>query len=138
MTTRSIIGMLGVFASVLMLVYGCQADRSYRDQYIELLEERIDNILDSPEKSGALQLTEQDVLNQVLEAVDFACGSDKKIRDIRVRKNAPTKWSVLVELNTDSIDDYGFAVITKILLDGEESLGILEFSNINSLIESCN
>tara|TARA_B110000503_G_scaffold85096_1_gene129434 strand:+ start:1113 stop:1529 length:417 start_codon:yes stop_codon:yes gene_type:complete len=137
MTTRYTIGTLGVFVSLLMLAYGCQSDRSYRDEYIELLEERIDIILDSPEKSGEIQLTQKDVLNQVVDAIDFACGSDKTIRDIRVRKNAPTSWSVLVELNTDSIDDYGFPVTTKILLEGEENLGILEISNINNLIEAC-
>lgn len=137
MTTRLIVGMLGIFVTLILLAYGCQSDRTYRDEYIQLLEDRINAMTTGPEDEPSNLLTQQDILKQVEEVIDFACGSDKLIKDIRVRQNTVNEWSVLVELQTDSIDPYGFLVSKRILLEGAVDQGILEIANLNNLIKAC-
>tara|TARA_Y100000385_G_scaffold122170_1_gene126967 strand:+ start:284 stop:700 length:417 start_codon:yes stop_codon:yes gene_type:complete len=137
MTTRLIVGMLGIFVTLILLAYGCQTDRTYRDEYIQLLEERINTISSTQEEEPSDVLSQQEILQQVEEVIDFACGSEKLVQDIRVRQNAVNEWSVLVELQTDSIDQYGFLVSTRVLLEGEVNQGILEIANVNNLINAC-
>jgi hypothetical protein len=137
MTTRLIVGMLGIFATLILLAYGCQTDRSYKDEYIRLLEDRISTISSNPEKAPADVLSQQEILEQVEEVIKFACGTEKLVKDVRVRQNAVNKWAVLVELETDSIDPYGYLVTTRISLEGEVNQGILEIANINNLINAC-
>ncbi|CAI8233035.1 MAG: Uncharacterised protein [Flavobacteriaceae bacterium] len=137
MTTRLIVGMLGIFVTLILLAYGCQTDRTYRDEYIQLLEERINTLSPLPEEASSDILSQQEILEQVEEVIDFACGSEKLVKDIRVRQNAVNEWSVLVELETDSIDPYGFLVSTRVLLEGEVNQGILEIANVNNLIDAC-
>lgn len=137
MTTRLIVGMLGIFVTLILLAYGCRADRTYRDEYIQLLEDRINAMTPAPEDESSNLLSQQDILKQVEEVIDFACGSEKLVTDIRVRQNAVNEWSVLVELQTDSIDPYGFLVSERILLEGAVDQGILEIANLNNLIKAC-
>ena len=129
--------MLGIFVTLILLAYGCQTDRTYRDEYIQLLEERINTISSTQEEEPSDVLSQQEILQQVEEVIDFACGSEKLVQDIRVRQNAVNEWSVLVELQTDSIDQYGFLVSTRVLLEGEVNQGILEIANVNNLINAC-
>lgn len=137
MTTRLIVGMLGIFATLILLAYGCQTDRTYRDEYIQLLEERINSISPAPEEAPSDLLSQQEIMEQVEEVIDFACGSENLVKDIRVRQNALNEWSILVELQTDSIDSYGFLVSTRVLLEGEVNRGILEITNVSNLINAC-
>ena len=129
--------MLGIFATLILLAYGCQADRTYRDEYIQLLEERINSISPAPEEAPSDLLSQQEIMEQVEEVIDFACGSENLVKDIRVRQNALNEWSILVELQTDSIDPYGFLVSTRVLLEGEVNRGILEIANVSNLINAC-
>jgi hypothetical protein len=129
--------MLGIFATLILLAYGCQTDRTYRDEYIQLLEERINSISPAPEEAPSDLLSQQEIMEQVEEVIDFACGSENLVKDIRVRQNALNEWSILVELQTDSIDPYGFLVSTRVLLEGEVKRGILEITNVSNLINAC-
>lgn len=129
--------MLGIFATLILLAYGCQTDRTYRDEYIQLLEERINSISPAPEEAPTDLLSQQEIMEQVEEVIDFACGSENLVKDIRVRQNALNEWSILVELQTDSIDPYGFLVSTRVLLEGEVNRGILEITNVSNLINAC-
>ena len=129
--------MLGIFATLILLAYGCQSDRTYRDEYIQLLEERINSISPAPEEAPSDLLSQQEIMEQVEEVIDFACGSENLVKDIRVRQNALNEWSILVELQTDSIDPYGFLVSTRVLLEGEVNRGILEITNVSNLINAC-
>jgi hypothetical protein len=129
--------MLGIFATLILLAYGCQTDRTYRDEYIQLLEERINSISPAPEEAPSDLLSQQEIMEQVEEVIDFACGSENLVKDIRVRQNALNEWSILVELQTDSIDPYGFLVSTRVLLEGEVNRGILEIANVSNLINAC-
>lgn len=129
--------MLGIFATLILLAYGYQTDRTYRDEYIQLLEERINSISPAPEEAPSDLLSQQEIMEQVEEVIDFACGSENLVKDIRVRQNALNEWSILVELQTDSIDPYGFLVSTRVLLEGEVNRGILEITNVSNLINAC-
>ena len=129
--------MLGIFATLILLAYGCQTDRTYRDEYIQLLEERINSISPAPEEAPSDLLSQQEIMEQVEEVIDCACGSENLVKDIRVRQNALNEWSILVELQTDSIDPYGFLVSTRVLLEGEVNRGILEIANVSNLINAC-
>jgi hypothetical protein len=129
--------MIGIFATLILLAYGCQTDRTYRDEYIQLLEERINSISPAPEEAPSDLLSQQEIMEQVEEVIDFACGSENLVKDIRVRQNALNEWSILVELQTDSIDPYGFLVSTRVLLEGEVNRGILEITNVSNLINAC-
>jgi hypothetical protein len=129
--------MIGIFATLILLAYGCQTDRTYRDEYIQLLEERINSISPAPEEAPSDLLSQQEIMEQVEEVIDFACGSENLVKDIRVRQNALNEWSILVELQTDSIDPYGFLVSTRVLLEGEVNRGILEIANVSNLINAC-
>jgi len=129
--------MLGIFATLILLAYGCQTDRTYRDEYIQLLEERINSISPAPEEAPSDLLSQQEIMEQVEEVIDFACGSENLVKDIRVRQNALNEWSILVELQTDSIDPYGFLVSTRVLLEGDVNRGILEITNVSNLINAC-
>ena len=129
--------MLGIFATLILLAYGCQTDRTYRDEYIQLLEERINSISPALEEAPSDVLSQQEIMEQVEEVIDFACGSENLVKDIRVRQNALNEWSILVELQTDSIDPYGFLVSTRVLLEGEVNRGILEIANVSNLINAC-
>ena len=129
--------MLGIFATLILLAYGCQTDRTYRDEYIQLLEERINSISPALEEAPSDVLSQQEIMEQVEEVIDFACGSENLVKDIRVRQNALNEWSILVELQTDSIDPYGFLVSTRVLLEGEVNRGILEITNVSNLINAC-
>ena len=129
--------MLGIFATLILLAYGCQTDRTHRDEYIQLLEERINSISPAPEEAPSDLLSQQEIMEQVEEVIDFACGSENLVKDIRVRQNALNEWSILVELQTDSIDPYGFLVSTRVLLEGEVNRGILEITNVSNLINAC-
>ena len=129
--------MLGIFATLILLAYGCQTDRTYRDEYIQLLEERVNSISPAPEEAPSDLLSQQEIMEQVEEVIDFACGSENLVKDIRVRQNALNEWSILVELQTDSIDPYGFLVSTRVLLEGEVNRGILEITNVSNLINAC-
>ena len=129
--------MLGIFATLILLAYGCQTDRTYRDEYIQLLEERINSISPALEEAPSDLLSQQEIMEQVEEVIDFACGSENLVKDIRVRQNALNEWSILGELQTDSIDPYGFLVSTRVLLEGEVNRGILEIANVSNLINAC-
>ncbi len=138
MNTRLLIGTLGIFTSLILLAYGCSADRSYRDEYIQLLEEKLSNQSTAPEAIEEKLIDEDDVRAQVIDVLNFACGSSSSIQDIRVRQSSKEDWSVIVVLETDSIDKFGFNVQKKIYLEGSaEAGGIIEFENLDKLLSEC-
>ncbi|MEY2970832.1 MAG: hypothetical protein RLZZ599_1205 [Bacteroidota bacterium] len=137
MNTRLLLGTLGIFTTLILLAYSCSSDRSYRDEYIQLLEEKLANQSLPESLEVSTELTEEDVRIQTLDLLSFACGSSSQISDVRVRKSAQDKWSVLVVLSSDSIDQYGFEVYDKIFLTGVVNGDILEFKNLEELIEIC-
>lgn len=137
MTTKLLIGMTGICFAILLLAYGCQTDRTYRDEYIDLLEQRINTLSDVQEPSNLVELSEQEVRLQLEELVSFACGSIQNVNDMRVRRKAVNMWSAILEVETDSIDGYGFIVTKRVLLEGEVRQGVLNVDNIDKLISAC-
>jgi len=138
MNTRLLLGTLGIFITFIILAYGCSSDRTYRDEYIQLLEEKLSNHSSSHEIIEEKEIDEDDVRAQVIDVLNFACGTSSSIKDIRVRQSSLDNWSVIVVLETDSIDNFGFNVQRRIFLEGSVvDGGIVEFENINKLLLEC-
>jgi len=138
MNARIFIATLGIFITLIVLTYGCSADRSYRDEYINLLEEKLSNQSPIPAEATIVEeLSEEEVRTQTLDLLSFACGNTPSVSDVRVRKSAKDQWSVIVVIATDSIDPYGFEVYEKVFLSGTANGDIIEFKNVEALIERC-
>jgi hypothetical protein len=138
MNARIFIATLGIFITLIVLTYGCSADRSYRDEYINLLEEKLSNQSPVPAEATIVEeLSDEEVRTQTFDLLSFACGNTPSVYDVRVRKSAKDQWSVIVVIATDSIDPYGFEVYDKVFLSGTANGDIIEFKNVEALIERC-
>lgn len=137
MNTRILIATLGIFVTLTVLTYGCSADRSYRDEYIQLLEEKLSNQTLSEFEEISDELSEDDVRMQAMDLLAFACGNTSMVSEVRVRKSSKEHWSVIVVIATDSIDPYGFEVYEKIYLSGILNGDVLDFKNVEALIARC-
>lgn len=137
MNTRILIATLGIFVTLIVLTYGCSADRSYRDEYIQLLEEKLSNQALPEVQEISNELSEDDVRMQAMDLLAFACGNTPMVSEVRVRKSSKEQWSVIVVIATDSIDPYGFEVYEKIYLSGTLNGDVLDFKNVEALIARC-
>ena len=137
MNTRILIATLGIFVTLIVLTYGCSADRSYRDEYIQLLEEKLSNQTLPEVQEITDELSEDDVRMQAMDLLAFACGNTPMVSEVRVRKSSQEQWSVIVVIATDSIDPYGFEVYEKIYLSGILNGDVLDFKNVEALIARC-
>ena len=137
MNTRILIATLGIFVTLIVLTYGCSADRSYRDEYIQLLEEKLSNQTLPEVQEITDELSEDDVRMQAMDLLAFACGNTPMVSEVRVRKSSKEQWSVIVVIATDSIDPYGFEVYEKIYLSGILNGDVLDFKNVEALIARC-
>lgn len=137
MNTRILIATLGIFVTLIVLTYGCSADRSYRDEYIQLLEEKLSDQALPEVQESADELSEDDVRMQAMDLLAFACGNTPMVSEVRVRKSSKEQWSVIVVIATDSIDPYGFEVYEKIYLSGILNGDVLDFKNVEALIARC-
>lgn len=137
MNTRILIATLGIFVTLIVLTYGCSADRSYRDEYIQLLEEKLSNQALPEVQEISNELSEDDVRMQAMDLLAFACGNTPMVSEVRVRKSSKEQWSVIVVIATDSIDPYGFEVYEKIYLSGILNGDVLDFKNVEALIARC-
>jgi hypothetical protein len=137
MNTRILIATLGIFVTLIVLTYGCSADRSYRDEYIQLLEEKLSNQALPEVQEISNELSEDDVRMQAMDLLAFACGNTPMVSEVRVRKSSKEQWSVIVVIATDSIDPYGFEVYEKIYLSGSLNGDVLDFKNVEALIARC-
>ena len=137
MNTRILIATLGIFVKLIVLTYGCSADRSYRDEYIQLLEEKLSNQALPEVQEISNELSEDDVRMQAMDLLAFACGNTPMVSEVRVRKSSKEQWSVIVVIATDSIDPYGFEVYEKIYLSGSLNGDVLDFKNVEALIARC-
>ena len=137
MNTRILIATLGIFVTLIVLTYGCSADRSYRDEYIQLLEEKLSNQTLPEVQEITDELSEDDVRMQAMDLLAFACGNTSMVSEVRVRKSSKEQWSVIVVIATDSIDPYGFEVYEKIYLSGILNGDVLDFKNVEALIARC-
>jgi hypothetical protein len=137
MNTRILIATLGIFVTLIVLTYGCSADRSYRDEYIQLLEEKLSNQTLPEVQEISDELSEDDVRLQAMDLLAFACGNTPMVSEVRVRKSSKEQWSVIVVIATDSIDPYGFEVYEKIYLSGILNGDVLDFKNVEALIARC-
>ena len=137
MNTRILIATLGIFVTLIVLTYGCSADRSYRDEYIQLLEEKLSNQALPEVQEISNELSEDDVRMQAMDLLAFACGNTPMVSEVRVRKSTKEQWSVIVVIATDSIDPYGFEVYEKIYLSGTLNGDVLDFKNVEALIARC-
>jgi|GEM_PF-1412123 len=137
MNTRILIASLGIFVTLIVLTYGCSADRSYRDEYIQLLEEKLSNQSAPAIEEGSDAITEDEVRTQALDLLAFACGNTPMISEVRVRKSAQHQWSVIMVIATDSIDPYGYEVYEKVFLSGILNGDVIDFQNVEALIALC-
>lgn len=137
MNTRILIATLGIFVTLIVLTYGCSADRSYRDEYIQLLEDKLSNQTLPEVQEISDDLSEDDVRMQAMDLLAFACGNTPMVSEVRVRKSSKEQWSVIVVIATDSIDPYGFEVYEKIYLSGTLNGDVLDFKNVEALIARC-
>ena len=137
MNTRILIATLGIFVTLIVLTYGCSADRSYRDEYIQLLEDKLSNQTLPEVQEISDDLSEDDVRMQAMDLLAFACGNTPMVSEVRVRKSSKEQWSVIVVIATDSIDPYGFEVYEKIYLSGILNGDVLDFKNVEALIARC-
>jgi len=137
MNTRILIATLGIFVTLIVLTYGCSADRSYRDESIHLLEEKLSNQTLPEIPLGTNELSEDDVRMQAMDLLAFACGNTPMVSEVRVRKSSQEQWSVIVVIATDSIDPYGFEVYEKVYLSGTINGDVIDFKNVEALISRC-
>lgn len=137
MNTRILIATLGIFVTLIVLTYGCSADRSYRDEYIQLLEEKLSDQALPEVQESADELSEDDVRMQAMDLLAFACGNTPMVSEVRVRKSSKEQWSVIMVIATDSIDPYGFEVYENIYLSGILNGDVLDFKNVEALIARC-
>jgi len=137
MNTRLLLGTLGIFITFIILAYGCSSDRTYRDEYIQLLEEKLSNQTSHAIQEVSYELSEDDVRLQALDLLSFACGNTPMVSEVRVRKSSQDQWSVIVVIATDSIDLYGFEVYEKVYLTGSLNGDVIDFKNVEALIARC-
>jgi len=137
MNTRILLASLGIFGTLIVLTYGCSADRSYRDEYIQLLEEKLSNQTLPEVQEISDELSEDDVRMQAMDLLAFACGNTPMVSEVRVRKSSQEQWSVIVVIATDSIDPYGFEVYDKVYLSGTINGDVIDFKNVEALISRC-
>lgn len=99
---------------VISFLSSCGEDVTYKQKYIELLENHIQELQSEDEKTELnepiIVIDEDQVRRQAEEFYLFLCGDIDNLLDLRLTEKETNEWYILFRVKTSDLDEFGFAI----------------------------
>lgn len=100
---------------IAILTSSCGEDATYRQKYIELLENHVVELHKSSDDQGMVTedsptIDRESVMRQSEEFYVFLCGDLENLLDLRVSEKSKNQWYILYKIKTPELDEYGFNI----------------------------
>lgn len=112
-----------VLLSFLVVLSSCSSD--IEESYIQLLENRIEELSASHDQNQLADFDEFAVKTKVKDYFAFTCNVSLKGSDIDVFRNAKDSWLVAISLSSSEYDEFGFPIVKKLTFEVKEEKGFL-------------
>jgi hypothetical protein len=99
---------------VISFLSSCGEDVTYKQKYIELLENHIQELQSEDEKTELnepiIVIDEDQVRRQAEEFYLFLCGDIDNLLDLRLTEKESNEWYILFRVKTSDLDEFGFPI----------------------------
>jgi len=102
-----------LFSFAISFLSSCGDDVTYKQKYIELLENHIQELQreeEQTELNEPIVIDEDQVRRQAEEFYLFLCGDIDNLLDLRLTEKETNEWYILFRVKTSDLDEFGFAI----------------------------
>ena len=102
-----------LFSIAISFLSSCGDDVTYKQKYIELLENHIQELQreeEQTELNEPIVIDEDQVRRQAEEFYLFLCGDIDNLLDLRLTEKETNEWYILFRVKTSDLDEFGFAI----------------------------
>ena len=102
-----------LFSIAIIFLSSCGEDVTYKQKYIELLENHIQELQreeEQTEMNEPIVIDEDQVRRQAEEFYLFLCGDIDNLLDLRLTEKETNEWYILFRVKTSDLDEFGFAI----------------------------
>jgi len=102
-----------LFSFAIIFLSSCGDDVTYKQKYIELLENHIQELQreeEQTELNEPIVIDEDQVRRQAEEFYLFLCGDIDNLLDLRLTEKETNEWYILFRVKTSDLDEFGFAI----------------------------
>jgi hypothetical protein len=102
-----------LFSIAISFLSSCGDDVTYKQKYIELLENHIQELQREEEQielNEPIVIDEDQVRRQAEEFYLFLCGDIDNLLDLRLTEKETNEWYILFRVKTSDLDEFGFAI----------------------------
>jgi hypothetical protein len=102
-----------LFSVAISFLSSCGDDVTYKQKYIELLENHIQELQREEEQielNEPIVIDEDQVRRQAEEFYLFLCGDIDNLLDLRLTEKETNEWYILFRIKTSDLDEFGFAI----------------------------
>ena len=102
-----------LFSIAISFLSSCGDDVTYKQKYIELLENHIQELQreeEQTELNEPIVIDEDQVRRQAEEFYLFLCGDIDNLLDLRLTEKETNEWYILFRIKTSDLDEFGFAI----------------------------
>ncbi|MCO4820408.1 MAG: hypothetical protein KC517_12375 [Bacteroidetes bacterium] len=102
-----------LFSIAIIFLSSCGEDVTYKQKYIELLENHIQELQreeEQTELNEPIVIDEDQVRRQAEEFYLFLCGDIDNLLDLRLTEKETNEWYILFRVKTSDLDEFGFAI----------------------------
>ena len=102
-----------LFSIAISFLSSCGDDVTYKQKYIELLENHIQELQreeEQTELNEPIVIDEDQVRRQAEEFYLFLCGDIDNLWDLRLTEKETNEWYILFRVKTSDLDEFGFAI----------------------------
>jgi len=102
-----------LFSIAISFLSYCGDDVTYKQKYIELLENHIQELQreeEQTELNEPIVIDEDQVRRQAEEFYLFLCGDIDNLLDLRLTEKETNEWYILFRVKTSDLDEFGFAI----------------------------
>jgi|GEM_PF-2598056 len=102
-----------LFSIAISFLSSCGDDVTYKQKYIELLENHVQELQreeEQTELNEPIVIDEDQVRRQAEEFYLFLCGDIDNLLDLRLTEKETNEWYILFRVKTSDLDEFGFAI----------------------------
>jgi hypothetical protein len=95
----------------------CSSSSSHEEKYIELLEDKIEELSKSNSSKEGIVFSDIQVISKVKDYISFNCSNELSFGNISLFRKGKNAWLVSVTIQSEEFDEFGFPIERKVTLE---------------------
>lgn len=101
----------------LLFMISCSSSSSHEEKYIELLEDKIEELSKSNSSKEDVVFSDSQVISKVKDYISFNCSDELSFGNISLFRKGKNAWLVSIAIQSEEFDEFGFPIERKVTLE---------------------